>query len=168
MDNGIGCKGGLSEKGRNFPAILGQTLGAVAHDTAKINGIKILTGIGPARQTVLTMSAVSEGKYHMIPLLKLRHSLSHLLNNTASLMAQDGRERYRNHLMLCHLIRVAYTAGRYLYHHFPLTGILQVQFLKLEGLTFLSHNCCCYLHLLNLPFSDLLYHHITNRDNLEQ
>lgn len=136
MDNGIGCKGGLSEKGRNFLAILGQTLGAVAHDTAKINGIKILAGIGSARQTALTMSAVSEGKYHMIPLLKLRHSLSHLLNNPTSLMAQDSREWYRNHLMLRHLIRVAYTAGRYLYHHLPSRGSCRSNSSNWKGLPF--------------------------------
>ena len=147
----------VSEKGRNFPAILGQTLGAVAHDTAKINSVKILTGIGACPpERVLTVSTVSEGKIpHGPPSETPSLPLPTFSTIPHPSWPQDGQGG-TGEIDAGHLIRVAYTPVHYRAPSLPLTGILRNQFTQTgRGFTFLSHHYCCYLHLLNLPFSDL-------------
>ena len=89
----------------------------------------------------------------MIPLLKPGDAPAHFLHDSAALMAQDGRQRHWNHLMLCHLVGVADAAGRNLHQDLAFCRRFEFHFLELERLPFFPYNCSCYLHIFKPPKS---------------
>ena len=46
INHGVAGKGGLAEKGGNLLAILGDALGAIRHDDAKVDLVEVIAGKG--------------------------------------------------------------------------------------------------------------------------
>ena len=124
MDHGVGGEGGLAEKGGYFLSVLGQAPGAVAHDAAKVDRVKIFAGIGPPGQAAVAVPAGAEGEHHVIAGLELGDAGPHLLHDSAALVAQHRGERNRNHLLLRDLICMADPAGGDLDHHLAFPRVL--------------------------------------------